>query len=423
MPAPEPFDAARQAYHHGDVGRAIDLCQQILDVDGGHTDTTYLLAVCHSRQGHFIEAEACFREVILRAPTNAGALANYANALWEMRRIDEAQTLCVRSLALDDTNPDALNLLGSILVVKRDLVGAETCFLQALGRRPHFPFALNNLGNLQYQLGKLAEAIASYRAALQLVPDYAEALTNLGTALKASMQLTEARVCFEKALALSPTDSRAKLKALDISEAWNRPLYGKSLELRRPCATDADFLFACRRNADFVVHYNQFTRLPRSAEAVREQLVKENASHPYEFKSIEWVVIAKGNPQPIGVAGLADIQFQHRRAELLVGFPSRLHRAAWRPLEATLLVMDFAFNRVRMNKLTSFVYRSNQYAQDNTIALGFNQESLLKQHIAIADQYIDLYGNGLTANEFRETARLAKLSSRVLGMDITQPPK
>ncbi len=83
--------------------------------------------------------------------------------------------------------------------------------------------------------------------------------------------------------------------------------------------------------------------------------------------------------------------------------------------------MDFAFNRVALNKLTSVVYGSNRLAQKNTIALGFTQESYMRQHIAVVDGqgFIDVYGNGLTKSDFRANKRLAKLSKRLLMKDIT----
>jgi diamine N-acetyltransferase len=125
--------------------------------------------------------------------------------------------------------------------------------------------------------------------------------------------------------------------------------------------------------------------------------------------------------RPIGIANLVDIQFGHRRAEFLIGIPDPTDRSASAGLEATLLVMDFAFNRVGLNKLTTFVYGDNQVSQNNTLALGFTQESHLREHLALPDsgRLIDLYGNGMTVSDFRSNTRLARSSRRLLGRDIT----
>ena len=127
--------------------------------------------------------------------------------------------------------------------------------------------------------------------------------------------------------------------------------------------------------------------------------------------------------QPIGIANLVEIQFVHRRAEFLIGLPNPEDHASGIGLEATLLVLDYAFNRVGLNKLTTFVYGDNIRSQQNTRALGFVQESCLREQIweQTSGKFLDLYGNGMTLSDFRANKHLSKLSQRLLGRDITLP--
>jgi hypothetical protein len=74
-----------------------------------------------------------------------------------------------------------------------------------------------------------------------------------------------------------------------------------------------------------------------------------------------------------------------------------------------------------MNKLTTIVYGDNISSQRNTLAVGIIQESYLReQNIdASSGHFLDLYGNDLALKDFRANRRLAKLSKRLVGRDIT----
>jgi diamine N-acetyltransferase len=83
--------------------------------------------------------------------------------------------------------------------------------------------------------------------------------------------------------------------------------------------------------------------------------------------------------------------------------------------------MDFVFNRVGFNKLTTYVYGDNHAAQRNALALGFTQESYLREQVLLPEtgRFVGIYGNGMTLKDFRANARLARLSRRLLGRDAT----
>jgi diamine N-acetyltransferase len=143
--------------------------------------------------------------------------------------------------------------------------------------------------------------------------------------------------------------------------------------------------------------------------------------HPCQTKSVDWIIYRKNSSQPAGIANLADINLAHRRAEFLIGLPDPEDRTRGIALEATLLILDYVFNRIKLNKLTTNVYAGNFFSQKNTLALGFTQESFLREHLVdpVHGNFLDVYGNGMTARDFRSNSRISKLSSRLLGRDIT----
>ena len=60
----------------------------------------------------------------------------------------------------------------------------------------------------------------------------------------------------------------------------------------------------------------------------------------------------------------------HQRAEYLVGLFEEQHRHAGYGIEATLLVLDLAFNTYRLNKVYSYVYDYNEFSHQNMMNFG-----------------------------------------------------
>ena len=90
------------------------------------------------------------------------------------------------------------------------------------------------------------------------------------------------------------------------------------------------------------------------------------------------------------------------------------------------MMLDLAFNAYAMNKLYASTYAYNQPAQKGLESVGFEVEGCRRQHVfdSVTQQFVDLHNYGLTVSDFRQYQRLAPLSQRLLGRDITQalPP-
>ncbi len=196
------------------------------------------------------------------------------------------------------------------------------------------------------------------------------------------------------------------------------------LLLERLGPQHADYLLSTYSDDGFWNHYrsNQNRRLDR--ERLRQLLAKESRLSPAKLGKIEWVISrVKGQEiEPIGVTGLTAYSELQSRAEFLVGIVNESDREPGLGLEASLLVFDFAFNLLKLNKLVSFVYAGNTEAQSNTLALGFEQEGQLRQHFRTdsGGPFIDIYQNGMLQSQFRINGRLGRLARRLLQRDITR---
>lgn len=414
-------DAVRhhQAGQYKDAEKA---CLQVCAAVPKQPDALHLLAVINAQAGRYQIANEYFIKAIESDPSRADFLSNYANALWEQDRIDEAIDYCERSLSIDSRRADAQNILGNIFLSQHRWGAAEACFRQALLIHPTYCHALNNLANSLQKQNKLEESIACYKKALTLQEKYPEAHNNLGQALKKNGKIDEARQHFLRAIELKPDFQKAKQNAAEVDSIWLEPLEGKKLHLRRYCEKDAAFLHSCYQNETFMAQYNHYIPRHQYLEDLKTKLQQASKKHPCQLKAIDWIILSKNTGQPVGIANLVDIQFAHRRAEFLVGLPNPENHASGIGLEAVLLILDYAFNRVGLNKLTTIVYGDNISSQKNTIAVGFTQECYQREQIldSVSGQFIDLYGNGMTLSDFRANNRLVKLSKRLVGRDITR---
>lgn len=155
------------------------------------------------------ELQRC--DAILAAePDNAEAHYRRGNALFALKRVEEALASYDRALAIKPDAAEALNNRGNVLATLKRLGEALASYERALAIRPAYPDALNNRGNVLKDLGRLEEALAAYDQALAIAPDFAEALSNRGHVLCELNRIDEAVVSYSKAIAVRPDHAEAR---------------------------------------------------------------------------------------------------------------------------------------------------------------------------------------------------------------------
>lgn len=418
----DSFPQALNAYQRGDFTVARVLLEEVAAATPAHAEARHLLAVLLAREQRHIKAEAHFLAAMQYAPQRFDFRCNYALSLYERGECESAAAIFRAVLESQPAFAPALNGLGSALFKLGDLAGAEQALRRALQAQPGNAQHHNNLGNVFKERGLPEQALPCYRQALSLNPGYAEAGYNMGVSLKELNRFDEARACFERALQLKPDYPQAAEQLEQVAPFWCAPLEGRRLVLRPYGVEDAPFLLRCFRDADFMVHYHRFLSTDVPQIKLEAALRRAALSLPWRSRAVDWVIHGRcAREHPIGLVNLADLDLHHRRAELLIGIPAEQERLSGYGLEATLLVMDFAFNRARLNKLTSLVYEGNEPAQRNALELGFKQEGFRPQHLRVAGGgYLGVFENGLTVADFRASHRLARLSQRLLGRDVTE---
>lgn len=414
------LQAALKCYQNKQFEQARQLCESVSAGTPQYGEARHLLAIIAAHRDDFPSANRYFEDAIAASPKRADFYSNYANALLTQGRLDDALHHCQASLACDPDSAATHNILGSVWFSKNRPAQAADCFHKALAVQPDNPQVLNNLGNALQKLNKADDAIACYRKALALQERYPQAHNNLGLALKQRGNIGAAYRHFTRATHLQPDFSQAKHNALAVDPVWLEPLQGRRVYLRRYQAQDAPYLHECHQNAAFMSQYNCYIPRHQQIDDLAAALAQAHAKHPCVLKTMDWVIFKLSDNTPVGIANLVDIAYRHRRAEFQIGLPNPTDHTSGIGLEAALLVLDYAFNRIGLNKLVTLVYGHNPFAQKNAQALGFVQESHLREQVRDKDSgaYIDLFGSGMTLRDFRNNERLSRLSKQVLGREI-----
>lgn len=192
------------ALQGGHCGRAVELIERAIELDGRRPIFYSNLGEAYRRQRRDAEAIASYQRALALNPDFAGAYYNLGNALKAQKRLGEAIDAYRQAIARKPDYADAHNNLGNALKDQGDIAEAVASYRRAIEHRPDSAESHNNLGNALKDLGRVNEAIDSLNCALRLCPDHVEAQCNLGTAMMEIGRHAEAIACYQKALKLKP---------------------------------------------------------------------------------------------------------------------------------------------------------------------------------------------------------------------------
>ena len=171
-----------------------------------------LYVACLRDSGQVDKAIAQAREVLVRKPGDASALAELALCHLSKGERDEASLLAKQALDSDAHSAVAERATGMIALSRGDDAGAFLAFVKATQADPKDTTARLNMGSVLLRAGAYAKAAEQFRAILQILPDDNDAILGLAAALKGEgaqakdggPKVQEARTLLEKLLVRSP---------------------------------------------------------------------------------------------------------------------------------------------------------------------------------------------------------------------------
>lgn len=201
--------------------------QGMRGLPGAADDAARLFATAsgYHRAGQLSDADALYRQVLVRDPAHAGSLHHLGIIALQIGRPDAAAELIGKAIRADGSNPESHYNIAFALQSLGQIDKALAHYTRALDLKPDYAEAHTNLGNLLAQQGRMDEAAPCYERVIALKPQSAEPHYNLANVLVRQGKTEQAVVHFRQALDLKP----------DLVEAHNN-LAAALMTLGRPDA-------------------------------------------------------------------------------------------------------------------------------------------------------------------------------------------
>ncbi len=158
---------AAEALAVGQLDDAYWRAREAMRIDPKFLSAYNTLGVIYMRHGDMADAENVLRYALTLAPDNPRMLANYADSLKKLGRLDEARVVQTRLAALEPYPPFYFYNRGQAAMKAGDLLAAREMFHKEIDRQPdyhefHYALAIADFG-----LGRIDEARAELALALE----------------------------------------------------------------------------------------------------------------------------------------------------------------------------------------------------------------------------------------------------------------
>ena len=224
------FPLALAAFQSGNVGRAQQICTELVKGQTDHDRAHFLLGLMAHQRGNHQEALERISRAVGLNPSMAGYHANLAPVLLALGRFDDAIGSARQALRLQPIYPEASLNLGNALLTRGEVDAAIEAYRNAIQHSPQDPGAgslsvaakaQNNLGHALHLRGNLDEAIAILRELLTRHPGVAEFHVNLANALKDHGLIEDAVAEYRAATRAAPAD--AGIGSAMLYSLWFHP--------------------------------------------------------------------------------------------------------------------------------------------------------------------------------------------------------
>jgi len=200
------LDLAEACAEAGDVRRAAELTQAILETAPENIRALHCLANCLAGQAEWDEAIRAYRRLlalVITAPDSEPAQRarlhyDLAAALRSVGNHDEALSHLQACQELQPNYLPAYRAMLEIHRLKEDFPAAIAVAEQALEREPSEPGIWLDLGHLQLAAGEPRAALDAFAKALKLKPGYTEAIAGTAEAFSAAGHHDRAKTICEK---------------------------------------------------------------------------------------------------------------------------------------------------------------------------------------------------------------------------------
>lgn len=174
-------------------------------------------------------------------------------------------------------------------------------------------------------------------------------------------------------------------------------LKGKNLILRPVERKDLDTLRYWRTSPEVSRHYQDRLQISQVEQEAWFEAVSQS-TRDYYF-------VVEKDGEFLGVCNVADISWVHRTAKMGIYFIPRQEANSFLPVEAAILLLDYAFYCLNLRKICGAALATNQRSITFHNGLGFVNEGVLKQHVFHQGRYQDIVQQALFRQDYEKATK------------------
>lgn len=160
--------------------------------------------------------------------------------------------------------------------------------------------------------------------------------------------------------------------------------------------------------------------VPVSREAVIENW--KVTLKPHDPPKSIWFILEDADAAAVGICGIQAINYIHGDAVIPL-FVAREHRCKGLGTAMVVALIELAFDRLRLNRIST-VYRSNNTATEKLVSsLGFSQEGRIREGWYADGEHYDTIHVGLLKAEWSATKDLVRERLSRSSFELTNRPE
>lgn len=187
------------AYHIKQYNQAIGLITKAISIKANDEAYYYNLGACYAGLKKHKEAIECYKKALQLKPEYDLAYGNLANSCLALEDYDDALHAAYHAIKIDSTRKEAAayyNVIGIVLNIFGKYTAAEEAFVKSLQINPNHPETYNNLAEVFMVQGKFQAAKEAYQVSDKLDPNDPSVRWNLGFAHLALGELRDGWDCY-----------------------------------------------------------------------------------------------------------------------------------------------------------------------------------------------------------------------------------
>lgn len=181
-------------------------------------------------------------------------------------------------------------------------------------------------------------------------------------------------------------------------------LHTKRLILRKITNGDVQYIFKIFSDNNILKYTDNNLHKDLSDSLLLIKKYNEELKTGMRFS---WGICLKNSNSIIGLVSLYHIDYKHKFANILNILSAQYQRKGIIS-EALQVIFEFAFNKLKMNRLEAQIFTENYPPIKQLEKLGFKQEGLLRENFLISGKLRNSYMYSLLKSEFSTDLKSGK---------------